>query len=251
MSSKVEVSNRVENIFAHAVALDQSARLRNTVYGWKNQVLILNSDNTVLLRFPMRPAEGMFPAPVSFRANDYDSRSFRIEGNQIIFVRSAGGWTREKKCGTPEATPEQIVAVWRKYKPLTDVVVALPETISGLLEEALSHVEFHAGTDGVIHIVQRNVYSGSVIDVTPSAEGAGLGLCKVSAPVPFGPIGMRTGDLLALFAFNPVVHLGFPASADIQYIWAEGRNPAAPFSGPIAGCLYDELGAVTETARGK
>ena len=72
----MKITDLVEQIFAHAVALDQSGGLRNTIYAIGSEIYILNYDHTVLLRFRLRRSEACFETPVSFRANDYDSNGF-------------------------------------------------------------------------------------------------------------------------------------------------------------------------------
>jgi len=242
------ISNRVEDIFSHAAALDQSGRCKNTIHCLANTVFILNADHSMLLRFPLRKTEAPFTAPVSLRANDYDSREFEEKGGNIVFTTRAGGFVWRKSCGTADLTAEATAALWRKFKPIHTNVLALPAAVTTLLEENLSHVEFSA-TGGSIVIRQRNVYSGAMIELTAERAAGALDLGTAVTYSDFGPIGMRTNDLLALFSFNDIVHLGFPTGA-VEYIWAEGRDMKMPFHGPVGGCLYDELGTVTETKRG-
>ena len=243
------ISNRVEEIFSHAVALDQAGRLRNTIYVIERDVYIINSDNTVFLRFQLRESEKPFAHPISFRANDYDSRSFHEEGGRIVFTTEAGGYTRTKTCGTPDATPEEVRSLFRTFKPVSTNKVRLTRDILSLLEDNLSHIEIRA-EDGAIHFIQRNIYSGSVIEISRAeAEGA----FGVDSPDElegdFGPIGIRTGDFSALFTFQEQLMFTFPSKGD--YCCVRSGDPKMKMTGIIAHCIYDELGTITEVSHGR
>ena len=43
-----KVTGLVENIFAHAVALEQKGGLKNTIYAFKREIFILNYDSFIL-----------------------------------------------------------------------------------------------------------------------------------------------------------------------------------------------------------
>lgn len=245
-----KVSNRVEEIFAHAVAMDQCGRLRNTVYVIDREVYIINQDNTVFLRFKLRESETPFDHPISFKANDYDSRSFREVDGKIVFESEGNGFKRAKTCGTPDATPEEVRAMFKKFKPVKTNKVKLTKDILPMMEENLSHIEIKA-VDGEIQFVQRNVYSGSVIKVTRAAEEGALG---VDSPDEldgdFGPLGLRNGDFSALFAFNDNLIFTFPPDGDGDYCCVRSRDPRMAMDGVIACCIYDELGTVEEVSHG-
>lgn len=240
-----KVSSRVEDIFAHAVAMDQAGKLRNTIYTIESEVYIINQDNTVMLRFPLRDSEQSFKEPISFRANDYDSRAFHEEGGKIVFTTEADGWKRTKTCGTPDATPEEVRAMFKKFKPVKTNKVMLHKSICGLLEENLSHVEISA-EDGELSIIQRNIYSGAVIELT-RAEAGGLGVASGDEmDSDFGPLGLRTPDFMALFAFNDHLQWTFPPEGKADYCCVQSRDPKMKMQGVVACCVYDELGQIGE-----
>ena len=75
----MKITGQIEQIFAHAVALDQNGGLRNSIYAEGKEIFIMNYDHTVLLRFKLRESENPFSGPISFKANDYDSPEFYEE----------------------------------------------------------------------------------------------------------------------------------------------------------------------------
>lgn len=239
-----QISQRVEAIFAHAVAMDQSGKLRNTIYAAGNTIYILNSDNTVLLRFRLRKSETPFAHPVSFKANDYDSRSFREENGRIIFVIENGDYKREKSCKTPGMTPEDVAELYSKYEDKENETL-LDRGVLTLLNDSLSHIEFSAeGKE--LSIVQRDIYSGSVIEITRSIKKRGFGLdMGEGVTSDFLPIGLRTNDLSAMFTFQDSIYFGFPSPGQPgNYVTVRGADPKMDMSGIIACCVYDELGTV-------
>jgi len=246
-----KVGNRVEEIFAHAVAMDQAGRLRCTVYGLDREVYIINQDNTVFLRFKLRESEAAFASPFSFKANDYDSKSFKVEEGKIVFVTEGEQYKRTKTCGTPDATPEEVRGMFKKFKPVKTNKVKLASRIISMLEEGLSHVEIRA-EDGEIHFVQRNIYSGAVIEVTRATEEGALGVDNPDEiEEDFGPLGLRTGDFEALFQFNENLIFTFPPDGDGDYCCVRSRDPKMAMDGIVACCIYDELGKVEEVSHGR
>jgi hypothetical protein len=230
-----KVTQRIEDIFAHAAALDQSGRLRNTIYCMSRRVYILNQDFTVLLRFVLRPEEA-FAAPCSFRANDYDSREFRERDGKIEFVRRDEKWTATKSCSTPERTPEQVGEIYQGFdRPEVNSVVIGKDLIP-MLNEDLSHVEI-SGVGGKLQIVQRNIYDGTVLTITPREAKGLLATEKLGT---FGPLGIRTPDLIALYSFAE--HLRWRFAPDVA--WFESTDPKLQMTGLISQCIYDELGRI-------
>lgn len=241
------ISDRIEGIFAHAVAMEQSGKLKSTIYCLENEIFILNSDNTVLLRFLLRRTETPFAHPVSFRANDYDSRSFYEEDGKIIFVNESEGFIRTKSCSTPGDTPEDIKALFAGYEKLTTNKIVLNRDILSLLDDSLSHIEISAPSKDLA-LVQRNIYSGAVIKVCrKKSEGLGDLVNVDSITDEFGPIGMRTNDFGALFTFADNISMSFPAG-DCDYAYIRSVDPKIQFEGVVALCVYDMLGGV-ELAR--
>lgn len=236
-----KVDNRIESIFSHAVAMDQAGRLRNTIYIQNKEVYILNSDRTVMLRFILPAAAAPFKNPVSFRASDYDSSTFYEENGKIIFVAKSGDMVRKKSCSTPDLDPSEAAELFAKFKPVKKNRFQIHKNIIPLLDENLSHIEF-VGTDGQLMIIQRNIYDGTVINIErEKASGFGV-TSNDDINSDFGPLGLRTNDFLALFAFNDQITFSFPDGIKSGFCRVMGRN--FKMSGIVALCIYDELGSI-------
>lgn len=234
----MKLGERLEKIFAHAVALQQSGRLRNTIYGIGRLVFILNQDHTVLLRFRLRKVDRVeFDPPISFAANDYDSRQVEVEDGRICFIQESPGFTRVKKCLTPSTTSEDVKELFRGFRVDESVKpISFHSQMLTLVDESLSHIEFSC-VDGEFKITQRNIYSGTVSEITPTAS-EGLGV-QDDGMEDFNTIGLRTGDFLALFTF--VDKLDFRFLPD-GFICVDSRDTTMPMRGLISKCVYDELG---------
>jgi len=233
----MKLSNRIEEIFSHAVALQQSGRLRSSVYCIGRKVYILNQDHTALLRFRLRKTDKLeFDTPVSFNANDYDSQVVEQKGDKICFVQSAAGFKRVKSCRTPSLSPEEVEEMFKEYKVKLRNTVTLHSKMLGLLNEALSHIEFSC-EDGEFKIVQRDIYSGSIIELKREKSG---GLMEVKDDLEdFEPIGLRTNDFLALFTFIPTLQFSFLGDG---FICVDSKDDKMPLRALISKCRYDELG---------
>lgn len=231
-----KANKRIEDIFAHAVALQQNGRMRNTIYCRKNYIYILNQDDTILLRFCLRLSEVVFAHPVSFYANDYDSNKFYEEDGKIHFVIENEFHQRIKQCGTPKRNPLQVHKLFQQIKPLMENAVDIGESLLGFLDEDLTHIEFSA-SKGKLKIVQRNIYTGSIITIQEKT-GQEQGLVQISPHLKdFVPIAIRTKDFLALFSFANIVSFCFGD----HYIWVENKDHKIPFMGIIGLCRYNEL----------
>ncbi len=234
--NKVEL--RIEKIFAHAAALQQNGRLRNTVYGIKRAVFILNQDHTVLIRFPMiRKKEIGFEMPISFNTNDYDSNTFKEKNGKIIFIQHNGDYVREKSCSTPQFSPKAVQKLFKKLSEKAtqkNKYVVLDSHFTSLLDEDLSHIEFSA-KKGKLITKQRNIYSGSVITIKGDAK---KGFVSSKMLKSFKPIGIRTKDFLALFSFVDCIEFFFNKNT----ILFNSLERTMPFTGIISQCIYDELG---------
>lgn len=242
-----KVNQRVEELFAVAVAMEQTGRLKSTIFADGSEIFILGSDRTVLVRFGLRATELPFKHPVSFNANDYNSNRFYEEDGKIVFVTEQDGFKRTKSCGNPSMTLETVRGVWEKFPAVETNCIQLNKAVLNLMDADLSHVEI-SGVNGQLHIVQRNIYSGAVIDITRAADEGGLGLGTTDAIQDFGPVGIRTGDFMALFSFVDNVVFFF-ATPDVQanYCWFQSGDAKLDMCGFIAHCLYDELSKVTES----
>ena len=237
-----KIDGKTETIFAHAVALDSSGRLRNTIYAIGKQAFILNSDHTVLLKFELSGVSSPFRLPISFKANDYDSSTFYEEDGKIVFVQKSGDMERKKFSGKGQLEPEEVSAMFDGFvKKDQPNVATIHKDILPLLDENLSHIEF-SGKKGVLKIVQRNIFDGTIIEITRKKE-TGMGVVKKdSIGEDFGPFGLRTNDFIALFSFNDEVNFAFP-SGKCNFVSVQGRNYG--MKGIISLCLYDEMGEIT------
>lgn len=243
----MKISNLVEQIFATAVALDQNGGLRNTIYAIKHDVLIMNYDHTVLLRFKLRQTETAFEHPISFKANDYDSDVFEEVDGKIIFTTEKPGFTRKKICGTTDMTPEQVQELFSGYFDIGEREgVELTKDVLELLDPALSHVEFIGEEGKPIKMIQRNIYSGGIIEVTQK----GTGMFSNELKAGFGPIAIKTGDLQALFSFPDMGDLKFyfPVNGEGDFILIKNalKESKRNMTGVIACCLYDEIIQIKE-----
>lgn len=239
-----KIDSRIETIFSHAVALDQSGRLRNTIYLRKRTVFILNSDRTILLKFSLSSSFSPFKNPISFKAADYDSNMFHEKDGKIVFISKSGDMLKKKSCGVPELSPKEVLEIYKKFKKIETNKIEISKNILQLLDENLSHIEI-SGKDGNFKIIQRNIYDGTIIELSRE-KGKGFGVShsdKIDSD--FGPLGLRTQDFIALFAFNDSLVFNFPTGSKNGYCTVSGKN--FKMKGIIALCLYDELGIITES----
>ena len=236
MAKKVQpINQRIEEVFAHAAALEENGRLKNTVYCLGRKIFILNQDLTVLLKFQLRKGEDEFAHPFSFKADDYDSRQFQEVDGRIEFIIEDGEYIRKKSCRTPGRSSKDVSRIFKGYELNESNTVVIGDGLLKLLDENLSHIEFSA-EDGRLRIVQRNIYNGSVITITPVPK---KGLVKTKTKIKtFKPVGIRTNDLIALYSF--ATHLTWHFCDG--YAWAENVNPKMPMVGIVGLCTYDELG---------
>ena len=236
----MKISNLVEEIFAQAVALDQNGGLKNTIYAIDGEVYILNYDHTVLLRFLLRKNEVCFDAPIAFKANDYDSNVFEQRDGRIVFFSEAGAYARKKICGTGDLQPDEVRALFDQYT--TDKTprqkVQLTREVLTLLDDSLSHIEFRGEAGASIQLIQRNIYSGGIIEIQKSNKG----IFKDKLAEDFGPVAMKTEDFRAMFQFLDVLNFEFPSRGkeDFILIQSADRN-VRDMTGVVACCLYDEI----------
>lgn len=236
---KRSVQGRLERVFASAVALQQSGRLRSTIYCYHNYVYILNQDRTCFLQFRLRSEEVSFQHPISFEANDYDSNVFEERDGKIVFIVQKGDWIREKRCRSPQFSPEKVHETFAQMKKVGKSLaeVVLNDQFVQTLDEQLSHVEF-LGKDGKLIVLQRNIYSGALIHIQKE-KSKGLSLKTDNRIGDFGPVGIRTNDLLALFALVSSVKFTF---TDKGMVKLTSKDPRMPYLGLLSQCVYDQLG---------
>ena len=246
----MKISGQIEQIFAHAVALDQNGGLRNSIYAEGKEVYIMNYDHTVLLRFKLRDSETVFDTPVSFKANDYDSNEFYIEDNKIVFVSDVQGYERKKICGKAENSPDEIKDIFKGYtkNKLEGETLVIDNSILSLLDEDLSHIEFSGKKGESLKMIQRNIYTGGVIEISEKVDG----LFENKLEADFGPVGIKTKDFQALFTFQNTLKFEFPLGDETDYIMVRSIDQKKRnMVGVIALCLYDELIQLKETNNGR
>ena len=238
----MKITGYIEQIFAVAVALDQSGGLRNSIYAINNEVFIINYDHTVLLRFRLRKTESPFKNPISFNANDYDSNEFYEEGGKIIFICTEGNMQRKKSCKISNNTPTEIKDVFLKFIKRQEecAMINISKSILSLLDVNLSHIEFSGIKGSPIKLIQRNIYSGSVIEIQEKTEST---LFQSALPFNIEPIALKTNDFVALFSFQDNLKFYFNKS-EKEANWILVKSVDAykrDMTGIVACCIYDEI----------
>lgn len=230
------VTDRVELIFSHAVAMSNRGRFKCTVHCKGYYVYIYNMDHTVLMRFTVSQRE-RFPSPVSFDASDYDSPRFTVEDGFIRFVSGNDAYKRIKTCKLPGLSAEEVEQLWDSFQlpDFAHETVVLTEDCLELIEDNLSHVEIGA-KDGRLYLIQRNIYTGAVNLIQENSTG----LLDQSACTDFGPVAIRTEDFKALFAYASVIDLQF--LQDKGYVWLRSLRGPTPYQAVVGLCKYDEMG---------
>lgn len=232
---KEKASASIEAIFSQAVALDQSGRLKNTIYAIKKRIFIKNSDNTVLLSF-ISP-DGSFQNPISFKANDYEGTRFYEKEGKIVFETQENGYTKEKSCVSPGKTPQEMKELFESFDVLERNKISFHSGVISFLNDSLSHTEISI-QNGEWVLTQRDIYSGSISQIKKQKSGLNINTDTVKGS--WGPLGIRTSDFIALFAFQD--HLDFYLNSDSEYIYVSGTR--WNMKGIIATCLYDEMGTI-------
>lgn len=236
----MKITGQIEQIFAHAVALDQNGGLKNSIYADGKEVYIMNYDHTVLLRFRLRDSETIFDAPISFKANDYDSNEFYIEDDKIVFLSKIKGYERKKICGKADNSPEEVKKTFKGYmkKDLEGETLTIDSSILSLIDEDLSHIEFSGKKGESLKMIQRNIYTGGIVEISEMTEG----IFENTLESDFGPVGVKTKDFQALFTFQNTLKFQFPLGDETDYIVVRSIDQKKRnMIGVIALCLYDEL----------
>ena len=249
------LSDLTERIFAHAMGLHQAGRLKNTIHAFDQHVFIFNSDHTVLLKFETS-GKDKFTKPVSFSANDYDSDNFYIDDEgRIAFVTDTdSGFTRTKTCGVPQIVYSGVKEIFEDHHLFAKANfhnrLKLHKNIIPQFNEGLSHIEFLLeGGESIIK--QRDIYSGSIIKLAREKDGfVSVSATRDKILKDFGPMGMRTNDLIALFGLQEDINLFFGAGDPENQTFCMVTGKIANMVGFISGCLYDELGT-TQQSKGK
>jgi hypothetical protein len=232
----MKINSKTELIFSQAVALEQSGKMKSSIHCKGEEIYIVNGDKTIILRFIIK--DGTFPSEISFKANDYESSTFEMKDNKIIFITDSDGFERKKSCGLPEMDFDSVRS---KYRNLKRSVLKKPankiklnSSILKLLDENLSHIEFYTKNKKPI-IQQRDIYSGSIIQVIRKKEQL-LNSKIDSINFEMKPIGLRTVDFQSLFLLNKDVEFNFYEN---NYCFFSGRGNS--MTGFVSYCLYDEM----------
>ena len=230
----MKINSRVENIFAQAVAMDNRG-LKNTIHCIGPYIFIVNFDHSMMLRFRLRKSEVLFSSPISFNANDYDSSDFDEVDGKIVFNLSEKGYARKKICNLAGYDGEKIKEVYSKYINSTESKkppFQLSKECCNLLEQELSHIEI-SSEEGKLLLKQRNIYSGTVIEVSPKDSGF---FSDSEALEDFGPYGLKTKDFMSLFAFYNTLSF-----TPMKHFLVVKENVKHDFDGIMAFCAYDEI----------
>lgn len=234
---KIKIDSITEAMFAQAVALTQSGRMKNTIHVGENKVFIKNMDNTILIQFT---CDQKFPEDFSFFANDYESDRIRIEGGKIVFITNQKGIRRKKVCPAPETTFNDVQKIWEKFQPNKKIELAIESGYSVLLEDGLSHVEFSKEDGEPLVLIQRDIYTGSRVEVQKNKASVGFSLQGYEGELK--PIGVRTSDFKAFFTFTEKLQFYFQP----EYNWIYIEDYSGKMKAILSTCLYDEIGYLAE-----
>jgi len=260
-----KVGNRIEELFSIAVGLEQTGRMKSTIYCLKDRIIIRNGDNSLMLELSLREGENPFEHPVAFKADDYDSKEFTEKDGFIHFITKNNGWVKDVSSRVPGSSPEEVAAVFDKLaNQAADMIdqcdnrITLDKGIISLLNHDLSHIEFMTDDSGKLVIIQRNIYSGSIIHLSRDNK-SGFGLAQRSGAQdiitkPISPVGLRTPDFLALFSFTDSIQLNF-CDPEGKLVWIDCPDTRLSMVGVVGGCTYDQMGtirsALKETCDGR
>jgi hypothetical protein len=232
-----KISKVLEQIFAHAVMLEQNGGMKNSIFCIRDNVFILNYDHSLLLRFKLKNTK--FEEPISFKANDYDSSELTISGDKVMFVSKNTNYERLKTVKTTAITPEKIEEIWESF----DVAkctqkLELDRTVLDLLEDSLSHIEISGDKGGDLNLLQRDIYAGSTIAVKKKNQG----LFKSALNFDFGPVAVKTNDIAAIFSFQNSIKLNIGKAIPFLYIQNGGQSSSLlEMEAILALCVYDEV----------
>jgi hypothetical protein len=240
----------LSNIFSIAAGLDESGRLKNTVYCGNREIFILNNESTILLQIILPPGIAPFKHPVSFVAADYEMGNFYEKEGFIIFPKPGQEFNRTKSCRPPGRTLDDIKILWGKFDSPSVGSFTIHQDSMNLLDDNLSHVEVQV-VDGSLVLIQRDIFSGSIITLNRKTQGKTQGELGVNIrdklPQSFGPVGIRTSDLKVLFAFQKEIKFLLPEAPG--YFRCQATSGLFPMEGIIALCVYDELGTIAQVQK--
>ena len=230
-----KISERVEFIFSTSVGLNQSGRFKSVIFCTENDIFIKNIENTLILKFGLKPGENPFDKSVSFNSSDYDSREFEEKDGRVYFITKKSKLIKRQSCATSES-PKKIELIYKKlynkFESLFDI--EWNKDVLELLDLNLSHVEIKSNSEG-IKLLQRNIYDGTLIEIE---KVYGLLSSQSKKNLPDMAIGIRTADFRSLFEFQDSINI----KVGIDYSLVEGMSKWIAFSGIMSNCKYDELG---------
>ena len=233
-----------EGIFAIAVSLFNSGRMRSEIYLSGNKIYILNFDNTILLQF-LLPERINFPN-MGFAANNYDGPNFDVKDEKVIFRtigENGSGFNKIKTVPSLKRTFDDIDGLFNKFdvKPSGWNEINCNDKALALFDETLSHIEILSENKKLL-FRQRDIYSGNNIELSENSEGKGKWATAHKIKEDFGPFGIRTIDFLSIFMFFNRIKFLFK---DNNYCIVKGERRVGGdeinMNGIIAGCLYDEM----------
>lgn len=229
------VESVTENMFAQAVALAQNGRMKSTVHCKDKSIFILNMDNTILIRFK---APQVFDSPISFFSNDYESPKILEEDGKLVFVTNTNGLQRKKVCPAPKMRYDDVYTIWESFDPDNSQSITLVKDMLPLLEDGLSHIEISKKVGEPVMLIQRDIYSGSRIEVKRNKSSQLLEVDDMDFS--FNTIGIRTIDFAALFSFCE--SLTWYVQKGKKWVYFEDNT--GRMGGILATCLYDEMGTI-------
>lgn len=226
----------IEDIFQYAAKMDQAGKMKNTILCSEREVFIVNFDKTILLNFGLQATCEDFKDKIIFDANDYDSNNFEMEGNSVVFKTVDKGYIRKKKCGANKSLDFDAISTmyYRYRRKKTTSSFILNKEVMDMLQDDLSHVEIH--NDGDLKIIQRDIFSGTIIEVTK--DRSGLDILTADVLGEFEPMGLRTVDLDALFSYDRSLKFSFVPG--LNYFIVDGQT--TKMKGILSWCLFDEIG---------
>ena len=234
----MRIKDYVETIFSQAVALEQNSRSKNVICCKGNKVFIINADSTLLLCFKLQ--EKVFEDDICFYANDYESNKFEEKSSKIVFYTDNEDYEKKKSCNVPDLSFSDVEKLYEDLKEKTEKVnkITVKSSVRELLEENLSHVEL-VFEKGDWEILQRDIFTGSMLSIKKKNEKGIFDVDEDTVHENIGAIGLRTGDLIGLFALTSVIDF---------YVYDNGycfmKSKQNKMTGFVAGCLYDDLGTI-------
>lgn len=234
----IQIPERVEMLFAKAVHMRQSGRMKSTIYLDGRELYILNSDHTILMQHVL-PGSDAIETPLVFNADDYEGAMIETVDDQITFTKKMVLATETQftkvNAAVPDISMDEIKGMFDEFA-MPGIKVQLDSSWVQPLRDDLSHVEIIA-KNGSLHLIQRDIYAGRVYDTWREPKTSGFGIAD---PIPdFGPIAARTADFKVVMEFSTNPYL-YASATDASYFMI--MDAKTKMKAIIAGCLYDELG---------